>query len=43
MVGEGHAGCAICYRGGGAEPTITDANVVLGHLDPDDFPAARAI
>jgi N-methylhydantoinase A len=24
----------ICYRGGGAEPTITDANVVLGRLDP---------
>jgi len=28
----------ICYRGGGAEPTITDANLVLGRLDPDDFP-----
>jgi N-methylhydantoinase A len=27
----------ICYRGGGAEPTITDANVVLGRLDPDYF------
>jgi N-methylhydantoinase A len=27
----------ICYRGGGTEPTITDANVVLGRLDPDDF------
>jgi N-methylhydantoinase A len=27
----------ICYRGGGAEPTITDANLVLGRLDPDDF------
>src|SRR5262249_49564716 len=27
----------ICYRGGGAEPTITDANVVLGRLDPDNF------
>src|SRR5438270_5824328 len=26
----------ICYRGG-AEPTITDANVVLGRLDPDNF------
>src|SRR3954468_4691194 len=25
----------ICYRGGGTEPTITDANVVLGRLDPD--------
>jgi N-methylhydantoinase A len=27
----------ICYRGGGVEPTITDANLVLGRLDPDDF------
>src|SRR5262249_56579282 len=27
----------ICYRGGGVEPTITDANVVLGRLDPANF------
>src|SRR3954470_4958617 len=27
----------ICYRGGGSAPTITDANVVLGRLDPDYF------
>ena len=27
----------ICYRGGGHEPTITDANVVLGRLDPNNF------
>jgi N-methylhydantoinase A len=27
----------ICYRGGGAEPTITDANVVLGRIDPGNF------
>jgi len=27
----------ICYRGGGTEPTITDANVVLGRLDPANF------
>src|SRR5438309_5163859 len=27
----------ICHRGGGTEPTITDANLVLGRLDPDDF------
>ena len=27
----------ICYRGGGTEPTITDANVVLGRLDPTNF------
>jgi len=27
----------IAYDGGGTEPTITDANVVLGRIDPDDF------
>src|SRR5262249_20481822 len=27
----------ICYMGGGSEPTITDANVVLGRLDPENF------
>jgi N-methylhydantoinase A len=27
----------ICYRGGGTEPTITDANVVLGRIDPENF------
>ena len=27
----------ICYRGGGTEPTITDANVTLGRLDPNNF------
>jgi N-methylhydantoinase A len=27
----------ICYAAGGTEPTITDANVVLGRLDPDNF------
>jgi N-methylhydantoinase A len=27
----------ICYRGGGTEPTITDADVALGRLNPDDF------
>jgi N-methylhydantoinase A len=27
----------ICYRAGGTEPTITDANVVLGRIDPDNF------
>lgn len=39
-VGPSSAGAApgpICYRGGGTEPTITDANVVLGRLDPDNF------
>src|SRR5260370_24269025 len=27
----------ICYRRGGTESTITDANLVLARLDPDDF------
>ncbi|HEY6864187.1 MAG TPA: hydantoinase/oxoprolinase family protein [Burkholderiales bacterium] len=27
----------VCYGAGGTEPTITDANLVLGRLDPDDF------
>jgi N-methylhydantoinase A len=26
-----------CYARGGAEPTVTDANLVLGRLDPDNF------
>jgi N-methylhydantoinase A len=27
----------MCYGAGGTEPTVTDANVVLGRLDPDNF------
>jgi N-methylhydantoinase A len=27
----------ICYRGGGAQPTVTDANLLLGRLDPGHF------
>jgi N-methylhydantoinase A len=27
----------VCYRGGGSEPTVTDANVVLGRLNPEYF------
>src|SRR4029077_20810575 len=26
-----------CYAQGGAEPTVTDANLVLGRLDPSQF------
>ena len=26
-----------CYGAGGTEPTVTDANVVLGYIDPDYF------
>jgi N-methylhydantoinase A len=31
-----HPGPA-CYGRGGSEPTVTDANLVLGFLDPDSF------
>jgi len=27
----------VCYRHGGTEPTVTDADLVLGYLDPDYF------
>ncbi len=27
----------VCYRRGGQQLTVTDANLVLGYLDPDDF------
>src|SRR5437879_3270002 len=27
----------VCYGRGGHEPTVTDANLVLGYLNPDDF------
>jgi len=30
-----------CYDFGGTEPTVTDANVVLGYLDPDAFLGGR--
>ncbi len=39
-VGPRSAGSApgpACYGKGGAEPTVTDANLVLGRLDPDHF------
>ncbi|HLQ34733.1 MAG TPA: hydantoinase/oxoprolinase family protein [Chloroflexota bacterium] len=30
-----------CYRLGGEDPTVTDANLVLGYLDPDTFAGGR--
>ncbi len=30
-----------CYRLGGQEPTVTDANLVLGYLDPTSFAGGR--
>jgi N-methylhydantoinase A len=31
----------ICYGRGGTEPTVTDANLVLGYLNPDHFLGGR--
>jgi N-methylhydantoinase A len=31
-----------CYGRGGQEPTVTDAHVVIGHLDPENFLGGRA-
>jgi N-methylhydantoinase A len=30
-----------CYGRGGTEPTVTDANIVLGYLDPEQFVGGR--
>jgi N-methylhydantoinase A len=43
-VGPESAGAApgpACYALGGAEPTVTDADVVLGYLNPDNFLGGR--
>jgi N-methylhydantoinase A len=40
QVGPKSAGAVpgpVCYGRGGSEPTVTDASLVLGHLDPDFF------
>jgi len=40
FVGPGSAGAdpgPACYGNGGSEPTVTDADLVLGYLDPDYF------
>ncbi|MCB0098577.1 MAG: hydantoinase/oxoprolinase family protein, partial [Caldilineaceae bacterium] len=31
----------VCYGNGGAEPTVTDANLILGYLDPAYFLGGR--
>ena len=31
-----------CYGAGGSEPTVTDAALLLGYLDPDYFPGRQA-
>jgi 5-oxoprolinase (ATP-hydrolysing) len=43
-VGPMSAGAApgpVCYDKGGTEPTVTDANLVLGYYDPDFFLGGR--
>jgi 5-oxoprolinase (ATP-hydrolysing)/N-methylhydantoinase A len=43
-VGPGSAGAdpgPACYGHGGTEPTVTDANLALGYLDPDFFLGGR--
>ena len=30
-----------CYGRGGSEPTVTDANVILGRLSPESIPGRR--
>ena len=43
-VGPASAGAApgpVCYGQGGTEPTVTDADLVLGYLDPDGFLGGR--
>ena len=43
-VGPDSAGASpgpACYGRGGAEPTVTDAAVVLGYLDPENFAGGR--
>jgi acetone carboxylase, beta subunit len=44
VVGPESAGAApgpVCYRKGGTEPTVTDANLVLGYLSPDGLLGGR--
>ena len=44
QVGPASAGAVpgpACYGLGGAEPTVTDANLVLGYLNPDYLPGRR--
>ena len=44
MVGPASAGAdpgPACYGAGGTEPTVTDADLVLGYLDPERFLGGR--
>jgi N-methylhydantoinase A len=33
----------VCYKRGGTVPTVTDAQLVLGYLDPDNFAGGRMV
>jgi N-methylhydantoinase A len=39
--GAGASPGPVCYRQGGTEPTVTDANLILGYLNPDYFLGGR--
>ena len=44
QVGPRSAGASpgpACYGRGGVEPTVTDANLVLGYLDPNNFASGK--
>jgi len=44
MVGPESAGALpgpMCYELGGEKPTVTDANLLLGYLNPDNFAGGR--
>ncbi|HJO73373.1 MAG: hydantoinase/oxoprolinase family protein [Alphaproteobacteria bacterium] len=44
QVGPQSAGAVpgpVCYGQGGSKPTVTDANLVLGYLDPNNFLGGR--
>jgi N-methylhydantoinase A len=44
LVGPESAGAVpgpVCYGAGGTEPTVTDADVVLGYIDPEYFLGGR--
>ena len=44
QVGPRSAGASpgpVCYGRGGVEPTVTDANLVLGYLDPENFASGK--
>ena len=41
--GAGASPGPVCYRQGGTEPTVTDANLILGFLNPDYFLGGKIV